>query len=182
MVMTSDPGQADTPPNLDPARQHTGEPSRARRLRIAPVAVAVLAAIAACAASGREVITRLFGPQPLIKLAGAVAVDLDLGEHGEGHAVLRGGELEDLLVGVGLLLTELVAGEGEDVEAVVGVVKRTQTCVLVGEASIGGDVDREADLALVVGEGNRVAGDGIHFELVKRSHGSSLVVCGGGPW
>jgi hypothetical protein len=73
---------------------------------------------------------------------------------------------------MGLLLTELVAGEAEDGEAVVGVlvVKRTQTCVLRGEASIGGDVDHEADRALVVGERDRLAGDGIHLELVEVGH------------
>ena len=61
----------------------------------------------------------------------------------------------------------------------VEVVERTQTCVLVGEASISGDVDHEADLALVVGECDRVAGDRLHLELVEDSHGHSFVIVNG---
>ena len=123
-------------------------------------------------------LTGLLLAEPLVERSGTIAVDLDLGEHREGHAVLRRGELEDLLVGVRFLVRELVAWEGEDGEVVVNVeiVERTQTCVLVGEASISGDVDHEADLALVVGESDRVAGDRSHLELVEDSHGHSFVV------
>jgi hypothetical protein len=98
-----------------------------------------------------------------------IAVDLDLGEHRERDVVVRGGELEDLVVGAGLLRAELVAGEGEDGEAVrtVGLVERTQTCVLAGEASMAGDIDDEDDLAAVVGEVHLFAGDGPHGEVVQ---------------
>ena len=67
----------------------------------------------------------------------------------------------DLGIGAGFLRTELVAGECEDGEAVSGtfVVERTQTCVLAGEASIGGDVDDETDPAAEVGQGHVLAGD-----------------------
>jgi hypothetical protein len=98
-----------------------------------------------------------------------IAVDLDLGEHREARAVLGGGELEDLLIGAGFLRAELVAGEGEDGEAVrtVGLVERTQTCVLAGEASIAGDIDDEDDLVGVVGKAHLLARDGPHGEVVQ---------------
>jgi hypothetical protein len=97
--------------------------------------------------------------QDLVEGSGAVAVDLDLGEHREVDVVLRLHELEDLLRGSGLLLAELVARETEDREALVVVVERTQTCVLGRETSIAGDVDDQADLAAVGLEGDVVTGD-----------------------
>ena len=78
-----------------------------------------------------------------------LAVHVDLGEHREVDIELRRHELEDLGVGAGLLRTELVAGNAEDDQVVIVVVKRTQTCVLRREASSAGDVDDEGELALV---------------------------------
>jgi hypothetical protein len=90
-------------------------------------------------------------------------------EHRERDAVLGGGELEDLLVGTGLLCTELVAREGEDGEpgCFVVVMERTQTCVLAGEASITRNVDDETDAATVGLECNLVTGDRRHGEVVQ---------------
>ena len=45
------------------------------------------------------------------------AVDLDLGEHREGHVVVGGAELLDFGLVAGLLMAELVAGEAEHGEA-----------------------------------------------------------------
>jgi len=95
-------------------------------------------------------------------------------EHGERHTVVRGGELQDLLVGAGLLVGELVAREAEDGDVVVVVVERTQTCVLRGEASSARDVDDEADLAAELFERHLIARDRRHLELVKRGHGGRL--------
>jgi hypothetical protein len=53
----------------------------------------------------------------VVERGGAVAVDLDLGVHREGDAVVFLGELEDLGVRPGLLVAELVAGEREDAQA-----------------------------------------------------------------
>jgi hypothetical protein len=97
--------------------------------------------------------------QHFVERGGAVAVDLDLGEHREVDVVLGPDELEDLLGSSGLLLPELVAGETEDREALVVMVESTQTCVLGCEASIAGDVDDQADLAAVRLEGDIVTGD-----------------------
>ncbi len=81
------------------------------------------------------------------------------------------------MVRPGLLGAELVAGECQDLEALgrVLVVKGTQTCVLVGEASATRDVDDQADLALVLGEADGLAGDGFHLELVESGHGGYLI-------
>ena len=47
----------------------------------------------------------------------SVAVDLDLGEKGEGDLVALTAEGLDLGVGAGFLLPELIARKGEDLEA-----------------------------------------------------------------
>ena len=107
--------------------------------------------------------------QPLVELAGAVAVDLDLAEHREGDAELGGGELEHLGIAARLLCTELVAGEGEDGEpgCFVAVMERTQTCVLAGEASIARNVDDEEHPAAVGVECHLITGDRRHGEVVQ---------------
>ena len=109
-----------------------------------------------------------------VEIASAVAVDLDLGEHRELGAVVGTGELEDLRVGPGLLGPELVAGESEDVEAaaVIVFVKGTQTCVLRGKASLGGDVHHQTDLTFEARESDTLPCDGVHFEIVKARHGT----------
>lgn len=48
----------------------------------------------------------------------AVAVDVDLSQHGESDAVIDGAEGLDLFVGAGLLAAELVAGKRQDGEGV----------------------------------------------------------------
>lgn len=81
---------------------------------------------------------------------------------GEGHAVVELAELLNVIVGAGLLAAELIAGEAED-DKVIGVLalevgpELLKTGVLRGEAALGGSVDNEDDLALVVGEGNLLA-------------------------
>jgi hypothetical protein len=106
----------------------------------------------------------------------AAPVDLDLGEDRELGAVLGAGELEDLLVAAGLLLAELVAGEAQDDEVPISVtlVKGTQTCVLVGESSLAGQVDDQAHLSGIVGEAHGLPGDGFHLEVVEAGHGLLL--------
>lgn len=93
---------------------------------------------------------------------GVVAVDLSLLHDGEAHAVVELAELLDVIVGTRLLTTELVAGETED-DKVLRVLalevgpELLEAGVLRGEAALGGSVDDEDDLALVVGEGNLLA-------------------------
>jgi hypothetical protein len=88
-------------------------------------------------------------------------------EHRERDAELGGDELQDLLVGSGLLGAELVAGETENGDIVVVVMERTQTCVLRREASSAGDVDDQADLAAESVERDLLAGDRGHLEVVE---------------
>jgi hypothetical protein len=100
--------------------------------------------------------------EPGPERVGAVAVDLGLLHDGEGDAVVDLAEALDLLVGPGLLGAELVAGEAEDDEIVrvllldVGP-ELLQAGVLRGEAALGGRVDDEDDLALVIGQGDLLA-------------------------
>jgi len=109
----------------------------------------------------------LFGLEPLVQRDRTIAVDLDLVEHRERHVELGRGELEDLGVGSGFLAAELVARETEDGDVVVVFMERTQTCVLSREASSAGEVDDQTELAFVLLERHRVAGDRGHLELVE---------------
>jgi hypothetical protein len=107
--------------------------------------------------------------QPLVELAGPVAVDLDLVKERERDVVRAGREFEDLGIRSRLLTGELVAWKAEDAEALVleVLMKRTQTCVLRGEASSAGDVDDQQHLAAVVAERDVVAGDRLHRQVVQ---------------
>ena len=95
-----------------------------------------------------------------------VAVDLNLGEHREVRVILRGGELENLLVRARFLCTELVARKGEDGDVGISV-KRTQTCVLRREASSARYVDDQTCLAAELVERHGLAGDRRHFEIME---------------
>jgi hypothetical protein len=109
----------------------------------------------------------LFVPQPLVQIAGAVAVHLDLGKQGEGGVVLIGCKCKYFGVGAGLLRTELVTRKGEHIEPgrLVILIKRTQTCVLRGKPSSTRDVDDQADLVFVPIEADGFPGNGIHREV-----------------
>jgi hypothetical protein len=112
------------------------------------------------------------GFQESVQVTRTVTVHLDLGEHGERGVELGPGKFLDFLIGSGLLATELVAGKGQNAEArlVIVFVQGTQTCVLGSEASFARDVDDQADLALVLGEGNFLAVNGGHLEIVHAGH------------
>src|SRR5690606_16600585 len=81
--------------------------------------------------------------QPREQRVRVAAVDVDLGEHREGHAVARLAERRDLLLGARLLTPELVAREPEHDEAAVpvGLPERLEPCVLRSEAALAGGVD-----------------------------------------
>jgi len=57
--------------------------------------------------------------EELVELTSTAAVYLDLREDREVGVVVRGGKLEDLGVRSRLLLPELVAGEGQNAEALI---------------------------------------------------------------
>src|SRR4051812_1784275 len=110
-----------------------------------------------------------------------VAVDVDLLEHREAHAVVALAEGADLLVAARVLAAELVAREAEDHEALVGVllVQLLQTLELGRETALRGGVDDERHLARVGLEGLLVPGDGGRAEVAQGRHadGSSVVGC-----
>lgn len=84
---------------------------------------------------------------------GVLPVDVDLGEEGELGVVGALHVLLDLGLVAWLLAHELVAGEGQHLEAqgVVLVVQGSQLGVLLlGEPSLGGYVDHQQTLALGV--------------------------------
>ncbi|QBZ58027.1 hypothetical protein PoMZ_02966 [Pyricularia oryzae] len=95
--------------------------------------------------------------EPLEERVGVVAVDVDLLHDGEGDAVVDLAKVLNVVVGAGLLAAELVAGEAEDGK-VLGVllgdllVQGLEAGVLRREAALGGRVDHQDDLALVVGQ------------------------------
>ena len=115
--------------------------------------------------------------QILVQLTGAVAIDLDLGEHRKLHAVLGARELPDLVVGSWLLLAELIARKCEDGESLVLVrlVKSMQTCILGRQASLARDVDDQRNLVCEAPEIDALPGDRGHVEVVGTGHGSLLL-------
>ena len=107
--------------------------------------------------------------EELVKGVGVVPVDFNFGKEVPGGVELFPGELLDFLVAFGLLLAELVAGKPEDAEAfrLVPLVERLELRV-VGfcQASFGGHVDDEADVASVLGQLHFLAPDGLADEVV----------------
>jgi len=82
-----------------------------------------------------------------------LAVDVQLAEDREGHAVVDLAEGLDVIVGAGVLVVELVAGKAEDGElvrvALVQVLEQLLEAFELGcEAALGRGVDGEDDLAL----------------------------------
>ncbi len=83
--------------------------------------------------------------QELEERVGIVTVHLDLLEAGEFCAEVQLAELVDAFVGTGSLLSELVAGEIENLEAlaVIVLVKSLQLVVLGCETALGSRVDNQ---------------------------------------
>ena len=82
--------------------------------------------------------------QVLVERADALVFHVRLGQERELGGELRGNPLFDLSLIPGFLRAELVAGDGENLESTftVGTIHLLiLTVVLVGETSLGGDVD-----------------------------------------
>src|ERR1019366_1128405 len=96
----------------------------------------------------------LFALQELEDWMRVVAIDLDLREQREVHAVIELTEGLDLVIGARLLMAELIAGKAKHLQAAVFVlgVKRLQAFVLRREPALAGGVDDQQDLALVIAE------------------------------
>jgi len=101
---------------------------------------------------------RLLVLEPLVEWVGLIAVDVDLAKDREAHAIVDLAEALDLLVGAGVLATELVAGEAKNDKVVrvlllEALVELLEALELGGEAALGGGVDDQNDLALVLLKG-----------------------------
>jgi len=62
---------------------------------------------------------RLFGFQEIVEIAGTVAIDFYLGEHGKGDIVFGLSEFEYFSVRTGFLRTKLITGETENGKPVI---------------------------------------------------------------
>ncbi len=83
----------------------------------------------------------------------------------------------DLLIGSGSLILELVAGDVDNLKALVMVllIHLLNGFVLGSEAAARGGVDDHDDLALEVGEIQRVSGSGGEFIIIYR-HCENLLI------
>ena len=82
----------------------------------------------------------------------------------------------DLLVGLGGLVCELVAGEVEDFEALVAVLRVDALKILVlrGESTTGGGVHDEQDLAFIGGQ-RHLGAIGLDCDVIINGHGGSFL-------
>ena len=90
---------------------------------------------------------------------------------------MQGAELVDLVVRAGGLATELVAGDVEDLEALVVqvLVHLLKRLVVRGETAAGGGIDHDDDLALEVGHLDLVA-CGIEDAQIVKTHFALLLI------
>ena len=118
--------------------------------------------------------------QLLVDRVPAGAVDLDLLEHRERHAVARRAERGDLLGAARLLAAELVAREAEHAEAAVavGLLELLEPGVLRGQPALRRHVDQQQRLALAVGEVGRLAVEGVDRVLEDRHAAPACRVTG----
>src|SRR5581483_3036829 len=105
----------------------------------------------------------------------AKAVDLDLLEHRESHAVFAFAELGDLVRIARLLRAELVAGKTEHGKAARGefAMQRFETLILRGEAAFARGVDDQQHLAGVLPQRHVFAGKRFGGEVVDVGHSLS---------
>lgn len=93
--------------------------------------------------------TRWLTDEVLVDVVGSSSDHSNFAEQGEGDSVDPAHEAVDLLVAAGLLLAELVAGEGEHVEvggAEVALQLLQLFVVLVRVAALAGDVHHQGHL------------------------------------
>ena len=92
----------------------------------------------------RVAVAGVLSLEPVVEFGRVIAVDVDHGEHREVDVVVVVDESSDLFSAARFLARELIAREAQNVNSVVFVVERTQTCVLLRQASSGSDVDDQA--------------------------------------
>jgi len=121
-------------------------------------------------------VIRHFRFQPLIQVAGAVAVDVDLGKHREVGVVAAFRKLEDFGVAPGLLGPKLVARKREDRESfrTKRLLQSTQPGVLGSESSAARYVDDQTVFAGEVRQGDRIAFNVVHGQFMESGHACLL--------
>ena len=104
---------------------------------------------------------------------GAGAVDLDLGEHREGHPEVERAEIADRRFVARLLVAELVAGKAQHRQALPAALppQLLQPRVLGGEAAARGDVHHQQYLSGELAQRPLVAVDVGGGEIVGDGHG-----------
>ena len=110
--------------------------------------------------------------QELIERVCIVAVDLDLLETGELCAEVQFAELVNALICARCLLSELVAGEIENLESlgVILLVELLQFIVLRGESAFGCCVDNQQHLVGVLFQRDVLAFSVLDSEVINSSH------------
>jgi len=108
---------------------------------------------------------------------GVVAIDVDLGEHREGDAVVLFAEGADLGLAALFLSAELVAREAEHHQALVGVaaLQLFEALVLRREAAGAGGIDDQERLAAIAVQVDGLAVEGGGIEIVGIHDGSRMV-------
>ena len=110
--------------------------------------------------------------QELVEGIGIITVYLDLLEAGELCAEVQLTELMDALVSAGSLLSELVAGEVENLEAlaVILLIEFLQLVVLWGESTLGCCIDNQQHLVGVFLQGYVLAFSVLDSEVINCFH------------
>src|ERR1700733_1355584 len=123
----------------------------------------------------RAEVARRLGAQVLVQRVCARPVDLDLGEHREGHVVGGLAEVLDLLVAAWFLLLELVAGKSEYLQAPVLViaVQRLQALILRRQPALARHVHDQQHLAVVIAQRYLAPVNGGPREVMRIRHDHS---------
>src|SRR5271170_4434132 len=127
---------------------------RGRRVALNNVALLVDQELSEVPLDGVAQQAALLALQKLVERVSVVAIHFDFGEQREVDAIIQLAEFLDLIVISGLLMAELVAREGQQLEALVLVlrIQLLQTVVLRREAALAGSIDDQQDLAFVGAE------------------------------
>src|ERR1700761_8291926 len=104
------------------------------------------------------------------------AVDVDLGKHRKGNAIIDGAELLDLARVAGFLASKLIARETQNRKAAGRelLMQRFQTLVLRRESTSARGIDDQQDLTLEPLQRNLVARQRLCREIMDARHRDSL--------
>src|SRR4029077_7222521 len=108
-----------------------------------------------------------------VERMGALAVDVDLGEHRKADAVVHFAELADLALAARLLVAKLVAGKAQHLEAaaVERFVQLLEALILRREPALARRVDDQHHLAAIIAERDVLALQSLRVKIVNAGHG-----------